>query len=349
MTSFFNSSRGALIVLAALSLPISSVSAAPVPDPVAGDLFLGFRAGSEGEGGGTSYIVKLGPSATFRNAAAGSSFVVSGLGNIVTDLELTYGTTWKTRGDVTWGIFGVVNSVSSTVYGSRERSPVNTDTVPWAALDADGRNTTASAIVSVLEGTGGYKGRQATANSAVGTTQPNTTEASSYAKQVGTNGTNDFGSFSEWSSIEGDFGGGTAGTALDVYRIATAGVTRIGKFTISDAGVVTFTDASAPPSNVDTDGDGQLDSQEAVAGTSPTNPSDFFRVQPPVKSAGSVAVTFNTVAGRSYQVLYSEDLSGVWTEINVTPGGVSPYTFTDNDAVRAARAKGFYKVIATQP
>jgi len=112
--------------------------------------------------------------------------------------------------------------------------------------------------------------------------------------------------------------------------------------------VITFTAAPAAPTNVDTDGDGFLDSQEIAAGTSPTDSSDYFRIRSLAPSAGSVGVSFNTVPARTYKVFYSESLAGEWLEIHSVTGGTSPYTFTDTDPVRTARPKGFYKVSVTQ-
>ena len=340
--------RATTFVLAGFGQLTLTSTAAPVPNPVTGDIFLAFRA-SGGEGTGDSYILNLGTDSVFRNAAAGSSFTISGLGNIAADLTAQYGVGWHTREDLFWGIFGHRTSPSSIVYGSRERAPVTSDSTAWSALDLLGRNSTDSKIATVLDGIGGYRSRQATANSAVATFQPNPEpDEALYRTQVGTPRTSNFGSVSGWSSIEGDFGGGTSGTALDLFRVAGQGVTRVGKFTINAAGTVTFTAPSGTPSNVDTDGDGYSDSEEAIAGTSPTNGSDFFQVKSLTTSAGAVGVSFNTVSARTYKVLYSVNLSGSWQEIHSVAGGTSPYIFTDSDPVRTARPKGFYKVSVTR-
>jgi MYXO-CTERM domain-containing protein len=65
---------------------------------------------------------------------------------------------------------------------------------------------------------------------------------------VATAGTTDFGSLSGWSSIEGDFGSGTSGTALDLYRIGGSWVSQLGTFTLTDAGVLNFTAVPEPSS-----------------------------------------------------------------------------------------------------
>lgn len=232
-------------------LSSATLQAAPVPAPVSGDLYLAFRA-EGGTGGSSSYIVKIGQDTLFRSAAADTSFNVPDLGNIGADLAATYGANWNSRSDLYWGIFGVRPSASSILYGSRERNPVSEPAADWPLLDLTGRNTTASQITSVLESIGGYKELDATSNSSVAALQPNSSDASSYNKQVATPGTNDFGSLSEWTSIEGSFSAGTSGTALDLFRIAGSGVTRVGTFSLNNSGVLNFKAAggSAPTAPV---------------------------------------------------------------------------------------------------
>lgn len=230
--------------LAAMVLAVAPAGAAVVSSPTNNDIFLGFRA-TGNTGATTSYLVNLGQYSQFRNAAPGTTFTLD-LGNLGADLVSTYGSNWNTRQDLFWGVFGVSNTENPTVYGSREQTVPGTIGQAWAALDATSRGTTASSIVSVLQQTNGYQGRESTLNSAVAVLQPNSGGASSYAKQVGTAGTNDFGSLSEWSSIEGDFGSGTSGTALDLFRIGSLGVTTPGFFTISNSGALSFTAVPEP-------------------------------------------------------------------------------------------------------
>ncbi|GAA5126664.1 hypothetical protein JIN84_15765 [Luteolibacter yonseiensis] len=229
-------------VLAAV-LATAPARAAVVATPQNNDIFLGFRA-SGNLGASTSYLVNLGQYSQFRDLTPGASISLNSLGDIGADLVATFGANWSNRNDLFWGIFGVSNTANPTVYASRESSAPG-----WSALDQISRGTTSSNIVSVLQGTNGYQGRQATANSAFAVLQPNSDGASSYNKQVSTGGTNDFGSLSTWSSIEGDFGGGTAGTSLDLYRISSTGVTNPGAFSISNSGVVSFTAAIPEPSS----------------------------------------------------------------------------------------------------
>ena len=116
--------------------------------------------------------------------------------------------------------------------------------------------------------------------------------------------------------------------------------------------MVTFTATStAPPANTDTDGDGQTDAQEVAAGTSPTNGSDFFRVQSVQPTANNITVRFNSAANRTYSIEYSETLAaGTWQIVGTHTSGASGtlVEFLDTDTVRRSKPKGFYRVQVTQ-
>lgn len=341
-----------LAILMGLVLSALGAAAAIVPAPLSGDVFLAFRA-SGGDGSDQSYIVNLGQGSQFSGAAAGSSSVLSAIGNTGADLVAVYGAGWATRTDLFWGVFGTTDSVNPTLYASRERTSVGTQTVPWAQLTQGARSAIKTEILSVASGIGGYQSRAATVNSGVGTFQENAGQASSYNYQV-TNGATDFGSQSQWSGIEGDFIGGVSATALDLYRLRGTSPTVgfLGSFSISGAGVVTFTAASAaPPSNVDTDGDGQTDAQETAAGTSTTSGSDFFRVQSVVPTANNITIRFNSAANRVYSIEYSESLAaGVWQVVGTHTAGASGslVEFIDTDIDRRSKPRGFYRIKVTQ-
>lgn len=343
--------------VAAVALGSLSASAQFVPVPANGDIFLGFRA-TGGQGAESAYLVNLGQDSRFRDAAVGTSFTITtvganAIGDLGADLVATYGSNWNTRAEVNWGVFGVRNSSSPGVYGSRARLSAGTASLPWPALDLNSRSSVTTQILSVLENIGGYRGRPFTANSPVATLQPNGATPSSYAFQTGTGGTTDFGSLSQWSSIEGNFATGISGAALDLYRITSSSTTpvqNLGYFTISSAGVITFT-KPAPNANVDTDGDGWLDADEVIAGTNPNDASDFFRVQEVLSPPGGDAVIkFQGAAGRNYELQYSENLAaGSWVFVaSLTNASAGPAQLLDNNSGHRSKAKGFYRVVVTQ-
>ncbi len=305
-------------------LAATTASAERVPEPVSGDLFLGFRSPGTDE----SYLVKIGLDSIFRTAAADSTFEVTGLGNIGADLTSKYGANWHSRDDVFWGIFGQRPSANSIVYASKERSPASEQSEPWPELTTTARNATSNAITAVLEAIGGYRQLEATANSPVGAFQSGAvaTGPANYKFQVETPGTNDFGSLSEWTRIEGDFGEGVGGTALDLYRIAGTGVSWVGYFTLSEAGVLTFSNAATEP---------------------PVEEGDFL-ITAVEKSATDVRLTFPAAANTGYTIEYKETLTDATWQTVGTVAAADPAPageFTDTDATRLAKASGFYRVV----
>jgi hypothetical protein len=235
----------ALPAVAGLLLGHLPLNAATVPTPVSGELFAAFRA-SGGQGGSTAYIVKLGLDTSF-STTPGTSFTLS-LGNVGLDLSDIYGANWSTRADLFWGVFGTrLNSNNPIVYGSKERANPLVNSDPWPALNLSARQSVDSAIASVITA---YTGATATDNSPVATKQTNSANAGSYNFQVATDGTTDFGSLSQWSSIEGSFGSGAAGTVLDVYRNASSGVTQRGSFAINNAGQLSYSVVPEPTTGV---------------------------------------------------------------------------------------------------
>lgn len=339
-----------------------AAKAAIVPNPAEGDLFLAFRADQE-PGKGKSYIVKIGQDSLYK---VGGSFSVSGLGSIAADLVDTFGSDWNTRADVHWSVFGerVASNATSTVYASRERVSSTLPSTPWPSLNHQARTATSTWISSVVNGIYGYRGSDATANSAVATVQdPGQARFSNYATQTDsrakngedgasvplTAGTTQFGGLSRWDhkngSIEGDFEAGTAGSFLDLYQISPAGVSRLGTFSISDSGVLSFSLITEVPGSLDTDGDGATDLAEIKAGTSTTDATDYLHIGSFVSTPSGPQVTASTVAGKAYHLEYSEDLQS-WFPIAYQPAGeeATPFDFVDTDVVRRSKAKGFYRL-----
>ena len=333
----------ALLAVSAHLLPAGRAFAT-VPAPVAGDVFVGFRA-SDGTGASVSYLVKIGSDTTFRNAPAGTEFDVAGLGGVGADLAAAYGSDWHTRSDLYWSVFSVRNGVSPVVYGSRARSAPGTVASPWPALSTTARAGTASAITAVLEEVGGYKGSDNTANSAVATLQTNFGGQASYNFQVGTPGTSDFSSVSQWSSIEAGFVSGPGGAVLDLFRVGSS-VSHVGTFSIGTDGTIHF---AAPPAagTTDTDGDGYIDAIEASAGTNPASASSYPQAIVSLTLNGPRIQTATAAANRTYSVEYSETLaSGSWIAVNshATGAAASLLDFTDVDTTRRSKGRGFYRV-----
>jgi hypothetical protein len=218
------------------------------------DIFLGFRVTSTGtQGAETAYLVKLGTYslANFPNTV-GTTFALS-LGNINADLIANFGANWSTRADLGWGIFGSQDGATPTVLlTSRERvgGVVGVQSTPWPSLtiiDAAGPRNSILETRNYINAGGGS---QSTANSNFGFLQ-NVTDTGTYFQALSPSLSPGAPDFTAWESIEGNFGGGVAGTALDLYRFNVVNDTNTvvayrGTFSISGTGVVTYSNLAVP-------------------------------------------------------------------------------------------------------
>lgn len=230
-------------ITGAVASTASSQAAVSLAAPAANDIFIGFRASSD-TGNTKSYIVNVGQYSTFRDLPAGTTITLN-LGSVGADLIATYGANWNSRNTVSWGAFGLSIGTSTTVYGSRERPSASEQSPAWEDITAPNRSSTGNQISPVLTGLGGFLGKTSTDNSNFAFLQNNSADAWSYNQQVGI-GANDFGTVSGWTSIEANFGDGTGGALLDLYRFGSIGVTTPGYFSISDLGVISFTAVPEP-------------------------------------------------------------------------------------------------------
>jgi hypothetical protein len=361
MNSGAFSAKAILLTLGTLTTSSLISVAQTVPNPVANDIFLGFRV----EGHPDAYLTRLGNYTTyFRDIPEGTTVTLSVTG-IAADLSGKYGAGWADNPNSRWGIFGSnLATPGPLLFASRERTATSVPTSPWPTLKENLRTLTGGNVSAVLQNTGGYRGRTTTSNNPAGTFQPppasgSDSLASNYIHQTAPGV--DFGAESGWT-IEGDFGDGPNSTVLDLYRVGETSTLRIGYFTITSSGTVSFTRQSTvtpPLVDADSDGDGILDSLEDIAGTSKTDPTDYFRVQGTTLTGNHPAFAFRPAANRTYKLFYSENLAtGSWEEITSTSAvppttipryvsnGTPPtsFSFTDQDPVRRSKNKGFYKI-----
>ena len=92
---------------------------------------------------------------------------------------------------------------------------------------------------------------------------------------------------------------------------------------------------------VDSDGDGQSNAAEYLAGTDPRNAGSFLAIVNFVVSTNEASLSWPSAAGRTYQVEFSDDLIH-WQKIgNPVPGAGSLLSNTHSTDAR----RGFYRVV----
>jgi hypothetical protein len=100
--------------------------------------------------------------------------------------------------------------------------------------------------------------------------------------------------------------------------------------------------------SADSDGDGLMNRDEYLAGTVPTNNASSFGIV----SVDGFSVTWATVPGKTYKILYADTLAGSWLEdlpsSQITAqAGQNTLTYTDTTA--AGQTQRFYRVRLVLP
>ncbi|MBI3879036.1 MAG: hypothetical protein HY301_03115 [Verrucomicrobia bacterium] len=110
-----------------------------------------------------------------------------------------------------------------------------------------------------------------------------------------------------YGSATGAFGNVSGGGRLNT-------VDNLGSFLVTLSATNVVVGGYVSP---DSDGDGQSDYAETLAGTNPNDPASALTLTPiSVGAGGAVTLRFPFVAGKSYRLLYSDNLaSGVWNVI----------------------------------
>lgn len=261
----------ALLALAGLGLAGTSAKAATVSYATnTGDLLLGFRA-TGGQGATQTYLVNLGAASAYRDYAAGdpvTSFIVNTtaigtgptfdsniIGNIGADLAAVFGANWYERADVLWSVAAATQQITGTIngdplktiYASKAEQTFGTVETAWSRDSATAQGTPNSKIQTMGLA---YNGDTSTANSNYGVIY-NHSDINSYEDfQPGGSSSTATAAYSFFAGgVEGNFGGGSANAALDLFRMQTGtGLgTYEGSFTITDSGQLSFGVAAVAP------------------------------------------------------------------------------------------------------
>jgi len=251
--------RASLLAIAGIALFTTTAPAQVAVTYNLGELFIGFRA-TDGVGFDQDYLINIGPAATYIGAAPGSVFNLN-IGNILLDLNIVFGVIpdWKTRADVRWGVYGTTHNALDNTTGEPipGLDPAWTLYAGKAAINLVQQPAhTRSGIISQSLAAGAIEtlaewyeiAYTSTVNSNVGVIQSTATVEPYLGDFSGG------AAFGRFMGSEGDFGNGTAGTALDLFRITpgpAGGASGtpgefIGRFTINDSATITFTAVPEP-------------------------------------------------------------------------------------------------------
>jgi hypothetical protein len=114
---------------------------------------------------------------------------------------------------------------------------------------------------------------------------------------------------------------------------------------LDDDGLTSSEEAAAgtDPNNPDTDGDGFSDGEEVALGTDPLDLNSQLRWHSITASAnGNIAITWESVPGRSYSIQYSDNFK-TWSTLVTVPASAGSTT-SHIDGEGAAVAKRFYRI-----
>jgi hypothetical protein len=103
---------------------------------------------------------------------------------------------------------------------------------------------------------------------------------------------------------------------------------------------------NASDAALDSDGDGRSNYEEFLAGTHPGDPSSVFAIVTVRKESGSggLLLSWESVVGRQYDVLFSDRLPGEWSVLDEGIEGTGDTMSVRDDQFKDAASNRFYRV-----
>ncbi len=94
--------------------------------------------------------------------------------------------------------------------------------------------------------------------------------------------------------------------------------------------------------DVDSDGDGQSNRDEYIAGTDPTNASSYLKIDA-ITASGTATLTFSAMASKSYTIQHSASPAGLWIKLADVPARATNRIETMVDA--SYTTNRFYRLV----
>ena len=97
--------------------------------------------------------------------------------------------------------------------------------------------------------------------------------------------------------------------------------------------------------NGDPDGDGINNLEEFLGGTDPRSAVSYLAILDLTLPAGRPQITFYALPGKSYTVLYSDDLkTGLWKTLQTVTGSATAQEITVEDKTGSTVDRRFYRL-----
>lgn len=234
--------RSSLTAFAAFA-SLALAAGAQTLSTTASDLLLGFRA-SSGTGSSSNLEVDLGAFTSFTSDGSYADGALHLIGNLsAADLSDTYGASWNSRSDLTWGIVGTTGNALSgfTVFASKMEATAG---VQSDAYDSRSKATLNSAATAINPAISNLSGLATTANSSFATVVASSDSISWSHFQASTPGIS-FNTFDTDGIFENNTNFSSGYIVSDLYKLSANTVAYVGSFALASDGKLYYSSSAA--------------------------------------------------------------------------------------------------------